>query len=175
MKKIILAVAATVLGLGLGIGIERVRAQSQDVLADIKFTHIGLSVKDVDKVLDKYASQLPAIAHNPVRVSKCEICKFKQFGYDQNASLRTSEIQLPNGMEIHLMQGVGHTPWSENLAKRGEGSVDHIGFDAKDVPSACNAMIAKGGKVVLGDPTGPVSCYIQMPDLPFLIEIRHTR
>ncbi len=169
MKKVILAVTILVLGFGLGVGFDRVRAQSQPTLADAKFMHVALSVKDVDKTIDMYASELGG-THTPIRVTKCEGCKFKQFGYDENATIRTSEIKLADGFEVHLMQSVGHTAWSESFEKHGEGSIDHIAFRTKDVQGVTNALIAKGGKVAMGDPAGQFD-YIQMPHLPFLIEL----
>ncbi len=171
MKKVILAVvAALVLGLGLGVGIERVRAQSQVTLADARLWHIGIGVSDIDKVIDTYAKELNS-PYNPPHTSKCAVCEFTKYGWDADAGVRTSEIRVGNGFEIHLMQGLGHSPWSEMRKRHGEGALDHVSFETQNLPGIANIFLSKGGKVVAGDCTGKVLCYVEMPNLPFLIEI----
>ena len=52
----------------------------------------------------------------------------------------------------------------------GDGSIEHVAFASKDVPGLVKTLTALGGKVVVGDPaTGFV--YVQMPNLPFILEL----
>jgi hypothetical protein len=88
--------------------------------------------------------------------------------------VRTSEIKL-NGFEVHLMQAMGGaSPWRDHREKYGEGSLEHVAFAVKDVPAVASALMAKGGKLLVGKPDAGF-CYIQMPDLPFIIEMYRDR
>ena len=153
----------------LGMVIEHTRAQSKLTLADARFEHIGIGVANVDAVVDKYAGQLQA-THPPVHEIKGSWPGGSGTKYDPSAYVRTTELKLA-GMEIHLMQAMGGaSPWKEHYQKKGEGAIEHIAFASKDVKGVADQLIAKGGKLLIGDPAKGF-CYIQMPDLPFIIEM----
>jgi hypothetical protein len=156
-------------GIGMGMAIEHARAQSKLTLADARFEHIGISVASVDKVVEQYATQLQA-PYNPVHEIKGSWPKGPGTNYDSSAYVRTTELKLA-GMEIHLMQAMGGpSPWKEHFQKRGEGAIEHIAFASKDVKGVADQLLARGGKLLIGDPAKGF-CYIQMPDLPFIVEL----
>ena len=124
-------------------------------------------MRDVDESIKAWDAVLQA-GHTPVR-------EIKQLPFppsskaDRDTVIRTAEILL-NGAELHLLQPIGGAnPWRDHLEKHGEGSLQHLAFRTTDVKGTVGALLAMGGTLILGSDVS--SAHIEMPQLPFTIEL----
>ena len=151
----------------LGMLLEHVRAQGNGPLADAQFNHLGFVVRDVDESIKAWNAALQA-DHTPVH----EVANLPwpaSSPYNRKTVVRTTEIPLP-GAEFHLLQPIGGANnWREHLEKYGEGCLEHVSFRTKDVKGTADALVKMGGTLILGE--NDSMAYIQMPQLPFKIEL----
>src|SRR5262245_24999788 len=103
----------------LGMALEHVRAQNSAPLRDATVWHFGFAVKDVDKTLKAWDAVLQA-EHTPVHEIKG--LRFPASSKaDRNVVIRTSEIKLNPGVELHLLQAVGGAnQWADQIQKYGD-------------------------------------------------------
>jgi hypothetical protein len=156
--------------LATGMLLEHARAQAEvkGPLANAQVWHIGFVVQNMEKTLAKWDGAFQT-GHTP-------IAERKGFKYPEGSNadpktvLRTSEIIL-NGLQLDFIQPVGgHSPWKDHLDKHGDESLEHLAVRTKDPKGTITALTALGGKIAMGSVDGPTA-YVDMPQLPFMIEV----
>ncbi len=162
------ALALVGLGIGVGVRLEAARAQRTPTFPGT-FRHIGFVVQDVDASARHFAEAFGA-TYSPVHAVVPPTPVPAGYPGDPKAGVRTTEITT-NGVEFHLLEPTGgKSPWRDGLERHGDGSVQHISFGVKDISAAVTALQALGGRLTTG---GPVAffAYLEMPNLPFTIEL----
>lgn len=174
MKLTLTNATFVVLLVGFGMAIEHARAAARSPLPEAPISHLGFVVKDIDKAVRQWGEDLQG-AYPPIHSigepgGRVRLKWPEGYKTDPNSYVRTTEIQM-KGFEIHLMQPLGSANvWKEHLDRYGDGSLEHIAFQTKDVDGMVEALTRMGGKVRLGG-KGAGMAYIQMPSLPFMLEI----
>ena len=160
--------AAALVLVGLGAGLESLCAQRTQTF-DGTFRHVGFVVTDVDASARRFADAFGA-AYTPVHSVVPPTPVPAGYPGDPKAGVRTTEIRT-NGVEIHLLEPTGgRSPWRDGLERHGDGSLQHISFGVKDLDRAVAALQALGGRLTTGGP-GTFFAYLEMPNLPFTIEL----
>jgi hypothetical protein len=176
MEKILKNAALAMALIVSGMVLEHVRVQTQprSPLPEATISHVGFVVKDIDKTLKEWGDDLQG-KYDPIHIygeHPQSLVKVKWpagSGADPKSYVRTTEIRMKN-LELHLMQPFGTANvWKEHLDKYGDGSLEHIAFQASDIPGMMDALVRMGGKIRMGNrETGG---YVEMPHLPFMLEI----
>lgn len=172
--RVVKQAMAAVLLVAFGMAIEHGRAQSRSPLPDATISHLGFVVKDIDKAAKAWGDDLQG-HYPPVHAigepgGSMKITWPPGYNTDPLSYVRTTEIHMKN-LELHLMQPFGKANvWKEHLDKYGDGSLEHIAFQTADIDGMVDALMKLGGKVRMGG-KGAGMAYIEMPNLPFMLEI----
>jgi catechol 2,3-dioxygenase-like lactoylglutathione lyase family enzyme len=112
------------------------------------FTHVGMTVKDLEKTVKLYQSLGAEIADGPL-VLDFNIKEWKVYGKNP-AVLKTKLCVLKmNGLMIEMFEPLdGNSTWKDHLKKYGEG-IDHIGFHVDDTKAEAAKMASKGHNMVV--------------------------
>ena len=151
----------------LGAWLQSLRAQTSGTF-DGHFRHIGFVVEDADGAAAKFGE---AFGVTPPAVRRIdEIPMPRAARGDSQLFVRTTEIRT-NGVELHVLEpGGGSSPWRDHLERVGDSTVQHISFGVTDLPRAVAALERLGGTVTAGA-ADSFFAYVDMPQLPFAIEL----
>lgn len=168
----ILRTAGALALVALGAGLQSLRAQGTGTF-DGYFRHIGIVVKDVDASAKQFGKAF-GVTYAPIHVA-APGAPPKEYPGDPKAGVLTTEIKTANNVEIHLLQPTGgKSPWRDGLERHGDGSVQHISFGVKDLAGAVASLQKLGGHLTAGAPDS-FFAYVEMPQLPFTIELEKVK
>lgn len=174
MTRTLTHATLAVLLVSVGMVLEHVRAEPRSPLPEANISHLGFVVKDIDKAVKQWGDDLqgtyPPIHSIGEPGGSMKITWPEGYKTDPTSYVRTTEIQMKN-LQIHLMQPIGTANvWKEHLDKYGDNSLEHLAFQTADIDGMVDALTKMGGRVRMGG-KGAGMAYIEMPNLPFMLEI----
>jgi hypothetical protein len=112
------------------------------------FSHVGMTVKDLEKTVKLYQSLGAEILDGPL-VLDFNVNEWKVYGKTP-AVLKTKICVFKmNGLMIEMFQPLdGTSTWKDHLNKYGE-SIDHIGFHVDETKPEAEKMLARGHSMVV--------------------------
>ncbi len=114
-----------------------------------KFHHVGVVVRDMDKVVEYYQSLGIGTFQPEVLFKSSDFADFRVNGKTPNTivKVRVRSIQI-GPLRLELIQPVeGEAPWKEFLDSNGEG-INHIGFGVDDLDKETAKLVEKGASVI---------------------------
>ena len=138
------------------------------VLGSRTVTHVGVVVRDVDKVAKAWADVF-GVEVTPVQEVK-SVSFPKDYKGDRSAHPRIANVRF-NNMTVELAQPVGGaSPWRDFLDKYGEG-IHHLAFSVSGLEDHVRLLESKGGRRALGEVGGSYAFVDLMPQFGLTIEL----